>query len=100
MLDGKVITPDINGVSDFSVLQNELRGKSNKLVLYAFDLLDLNGYDLRMASLFERKAALRSIIASTDVLFSESFETDGAAIFKQACKMGSKAWPRSTRQPL
>ena len=32
-----------NGVSDFSVLQNDLRGKSNKLVLYAFDLLYLNG---------------------------------------------------------
>jgi bifunctional non-homologous end joining protein LigD len=57
-------------------------------VLYAFDLLYLNGYDLRKAPLFERKAALRSIIAETDILFSESFETQGAAMFKQACKMG------------
>jgi bifunctional non-homologous end joining protein LigD len=78
----------INGVSDFSVLQNELRGKSNRLVLYAFDLLYLNGYDLRKSPLFERKAALRSIIAETDILLSESVETDGAAMFKQACKMG------------
>jgi bifunctional non-homologous end joining protein LigD len=83
-----VIVPSANGVSDFSVLQNELRGKSNKLVLYAFDLLYLNGYDLRKAPLFERKAALRSIIADTDILFSESFEPDGAAMVKQACKMG------------
>ena len=70
------------------MLQNELRGKSNKLVLYAFDLLYLNGFDLRKAPLLERKALLRKLIAKTDILFSESFETDGAAMFKHACKMG------------
>jgi bifunctional non-homologous end joining protein LigD len=88
IIDGEVIVPSENGVSDFSVLQNELRGKSNKLVLYAFDLLYLNGFDLRKAPLFERKALLHKLIAKTDILFSESFETDGATMFKQACKMG------------
>jgi bifunctional non-homologous end joining protein LigD len=88
IIDGEVIVPSGNGVSDFSVLQNELRGKSNKLVLYAFDLLYLNGFDLRKAPLLERKALLRKLIAKTDILFSESFETDGAAMFKHACKMG------------
>jgi bifunctional non-homologous end joining protein LigD len=88
IIDGEVIVPSETGVSDFSVLQNELRGKSNKLVLYAFDLLYLNGFDLRKAPLFERKALLRKTIDKTDILFSESFETDGAAMFKQACKMG------------
>jgi bifunctional non-homologous end joining protein LigD len=88
IIDGEVIVPSATGISDFSVLQNELRGKSNKLVLYAFDLLYLNGYDLRKAPLFERKAVLRSVIAQTDVLFSESFETNGAKTLKQACKMG------------
>src|SRR3979409_2312364 len=38
IIDGEVIVPSANGVSDFSVLQNELRGDSQKLVLYAFDL--------------------------------------------------------------
>jgi bifunctional non-homologous end joining protein LigD len=33
IIDGEVKVPSENGVSDFSVLQNELRGKSNKLVL-------------------------------------------------------------------
>jgi bifunctional non-homologous end joining protein LigD len=88
IIDGEVIVPSENGVSDFSVLQNELRGKSNKLVLYAFDLLYLNSFDLRKAPLFERKALLRKTLDGTDILFSESFETDGAAMFKQACKMG------------
>jgi bifunctional non-homologous end joining protein LigD len=87
-IDGEVIVPSENGVSDFSVLQNELRGKSNKLVLYAFDPLYLNGFDLRKAPLFERKALLRKLVAMTDILFSESFDTGGPAIFKQACKMG------------
>jgi bifunctional non-homologous end joining protein LigD len=88
IIDGEVIVPSENSVSDFSVLQNELRGKSNKLVLYAFDLLYLNGFDPRKAPLFERKASLRKLIAKTDILFSESFETDGAAMFKHACRMG------------
>jgi bifunctional non-homologous end joining protein LigD len=88
IIDGEVIVPSEDGVSDFSVLQNELRGKSNKLVLYAFDLLYLNGFDMRKAPLLQRKAALRTLIAKTDILLSESFETEGATLFKQACKMG------------
>ena len=88
IIDGEVIVPATDGVSDFSVLQNELRGQSNKLVLYAFDLLYLNGYDMRKAPLFQRKAALRNVISKSDILLSESFETDGATMLKQACKMG------------
>lgn len=88
IIDGEVIVPSADGVSDFSVLQNELRGQSTKLVLYAFDLLYLDGYDLRKAPLIERKSLLRSLVAKSDILFSESFETDGAAMFKEACKMG------------
>src|ERR1700679_3850794 len=88
IIDGEVIVPSEDGVSDFSVLQNELRGKSNKLMLYAFDLLYLNGFDLRNAPLFERKALLQKLIDKTDILFSESFETDGTAMLKHACKMG------------
>jgi bifunctional non-homologous end joining protein LigD len=38
--------------------------------------------------LLERKALLRKMVAKTDILFSESFETDGATMLKQACKMG------------
>jgi len=35
------------------MLQNKLRGNSKRLVLYTFDLLYLNGYDLRKLPLFE-----------------------------------------------
>jgi len=88
IIDGEVIVPAADGVSDFAVLQRELRGNSDKLTLYAFDLLYLNGYDLRSAPLVERKALLRALLKDTGILFSESFETDGAAMFKSACKMG------------
>ena len=56
--------------------------------MVAFDLLYLNGYDLRKLPLIERKALLKKIIAETDVQFSESFDVDGREMFKHACKTG------------
>src|SRR5882757_9643841 len=88
IIDGEVVVPSENGTTDFSVLQNELNGRSKKIVLVAFDLLYLNGYDLRKLPLFERKALLKEIIAETDIQFSESFEVDGREMYKHACKTG------------
>ena len=88
IIDGEVVVPSAEGTTDFSVLQNELKGKSTKLVMVAFDLLYLNGYDLRKLPLFERKALLKKNIAGTDIQFSESFEVDGGEMFKHACKTG------------
>jgi bifunctional non-homologous end joining protein LigD len=88
VIDGEVVVPAANGSTDFSVLQNELKGRSTKIVLVAFDLLYLNGYDLRKLPLFERKALLKKILAETDVQFSESFEVDGREMFKHACEIG------------
>jgi bifunctional non-homologous end joining protein LigD len=88
IIDGEVVVPAEDGTTDFSVLQNELKGKSTKIVMVAFDLLYLDGRDLRGLPLFERKAVLKKIIADTDVQFSESFEIDGRETYKQACKIG------------
>ncbi|MFK4537280.1 ATP-dependent DNA ligase [Bradyrhizobium ottawaense] len=57
IVDGEVVVPAADGTTDFSVLQNEL----NSLVLVAFDLLYLNGRDLRKLPLFQRKAELKKI---------------------------------------
>ena len=46
-IDGEVVVPAADGTTDFSVLQNELKGRSTKIVMVAFDLLYLNGRDLR-----------------------------------------------------
>jgi bifunctional non-homologous end joining protein LigD len=65
IIDGEVVVPARDGATDFSVLQNELRSK--KIVMVAFDLLYLNGYDQQKLPLFEHKALLQKIIAETDV---------------------------------
>jgi bifunctional non-homologous end joining protein LigD len=83
-----VVVPADDGTTDFSVLQNELKGRSKKIVMVAFDLLYLNGYDLRKLPLSERKALLQKTIAKTDIQFSESFEIDGREMYKHACKTG------------
>ncbi|MGY3607700.1 MULTISPECIES: non-homologous end-joining DNA ligase [unclassified Bradyrhizobium] len=88
IIDGEVVAPAADGITDFSVLQNELKGRSKKIVLIVFDLLYLNGHDLRKLPLSTRKAALKKLVAGTDVQFSESFEVDGRAMFEHTCKVG------------
>jgi bifunctional non-homologous end joining protein LigD len=88
IIDGEVVVPAEDGTPDFSVLQNELKGRSKKIVMVAFDLLYLNGYDLRKVPLFERKALLNKTIAGTDIQFSESFEVDGREMYQHACSIG------------
>ena len=73
IIDGEVVVPANDGTTDFSVLQNELKGKSTRIALVAFDLLYLNGYDLRKLPLVERKALLKKTIDGTEIQFSESF---------------------------
>ena len=88
IIDGEVVVPSADGTTDFSVLQNELKGRSTKIVMVAFDLLYLNGCDLRKLPLFERKALLKKLLNGTDIQFSESFDVDGPAMYKRACKTG------------
>src|SRR4030081_130300 len=88
IIDGEVVVPAANGTTDFAVLQNELKGRSTKIVMVAFDLLYLNGYDLRKLPLFERKALLKKIVAETDIQFSESFAVEDKEMYKHACSVG------------
>ncbi|MEY9403596.1 bifunctional non-homologous end joining protein LigD [Bradyrhizobium japonicum] len=88
IVDGEVVVPAADGTTDFSVLQNELKGRSTSTVLVAFDLLYLNGRDLRKLPLFQRKTELKKTIHGTEVQFSESFEIEGREMFAHACKIG------------
>ena len=88
VIDGEVVVPAVDGSTDFSVLQNELRGSSKNIVLVAFDLLYLNGRDVRKLPLIQRKTEPKKIVVGTDTQFSESFEIDGQAMFAHACKLG------------
>ena len=88
VIDGEIVVPAADGTTDFSVLQNELKGSSKTIVLVAFDLLYLNGQDIRKEPLVSRKAELKKIVAGTEVQFSESFEIEGREMFAHACKLG------------
>ena len=88
ILDGEIVVPAVAGTTDFSVLQNELKGKSTRIVMVAFDLLYLNGYDLRKLPLEERKSHLKKLIANAPIQFSESFEVDGPEMYQHASSVG------------
>ena len=79
IIDGEVVVPAADGSTDFSVLQTELKGTSTKMVLVAFDLLYLNGRDIRKVPLFERKAALKKIPIGYDAAAVDPFVTSRRA---------------------
>jgi bifunctional non-homologous end joining protein LigD len=60
------------------------------LFLYAFDLIELNGDDLRHDPLAVRKATLVSVLAraAPGLRFNEHLEEDGPTVFGHACKLG------------
>jgi bifunctional non-homologous end joining protein LigD len=65
VLDGEVVIVAPNGTTSFQLLQNVLNnGRGGELVFYAFDLLYLEGHDLRGVPLLERKQALRALLES------------------------------------
>jgi bifunctional non-homologous end joining protein LigD len=63
---------------------------NDSVFLYAFDLLQLNGDDLRSEPLEVRKATLQSLLrkAKPGVRYNEHLNGDGEIIFKHACKLG------------
>jgi ATP-dependent DNA ligase len=85
IIDGEVIVQDKNGVSNFDALKSEIHWRPQSLIFCAFDLLHLNGKDLRERPLLERRTKLKELVPSErPFLFSEEFTGDPDAFFK-AC---------------
>ena len=64
-----------------------MRRQPNSIILYAFDLLHLDGRDLRQQALIERRASLKTLLGTDErsrIQFSDEFDGDGDALFK-AC---------------
>jgi bifunctional non-homologous end joining protein LigD len=78
---------DDNGVASFDRIR--YRRHDGDAFLYAFDLIELNGDDLRRDPLHVRKATLASIEAkaSPGIRFNGHIEGDGPTVFAHACKM-------------
>ena len=76
------------GVASFDLIRNHRANDS--VFLYAFDLIELNGDDLRRDPLEVRKATLASVLAKAGpgIRFNEHIEGDGPSVFAHACKMG------------
>ncbi|WP_026606766.1 DNA ligase D [Methylocapsa acidiphila] len=90
LIDGELVVENANGASDFSALQAELsQRRASRFVFYAFDLLYLDGYDLRTSPLIERKAALEQLLASAPepLRYSVHFDDDGDLILQHACRL-------------
>jgi ATP-dependent DNA ligase len=87
ILDGEVIVQDKRGASDFEALQEALRSRRVPLIFYSFDLLHLDGKDIRERPLLERREKLKALLGnetSSALQFSEEFVGDAAAFFR-AC---------------
>jgi len=88
VLDGEAVACDDNGVASFELVRYQHANGS--VFLYAFDLIELNGDDLRRDPLEVRKATLRSMLAKAGLglRFNEHLEGDGPTVFAQACRLG------------
>jgi bifunctional non-homologous end joining protein LigD len=91
ILDGEVVVLDEEGHSDYHRLQEDLaRRRTDRLSFFAFDLLYLDGKDLRRIPLLQRKSRLARLLqhnTSSRIRLSEHIELDGNAVFAQACRM-------------
>jgi bifunctional non-homologous end joining protein LigD len=87
-LDGEAVVCGPDGVAIFDALHR--RGTVSEGMLYAFDLLELDGEDLRALPLVDRKKRLRRLVGKRriGIVISEHTTDDGATIFRQACKLG------------
>jgi bifunctional non-homologous end joining protein LigD len=99
IIDGEVIVQDDRGVSDFNALKAAIRHEPQRLILYAFDLLHLNGHDLRKEQLIERRAKLKELIGSDPSSSARSPLTAVLPCSKPVWNMGWKASCQSWRVP-
>jgi bifunctional non-homologous end joining protein LigD len=88
VLDGELVALDTHGISRFQLLQNALRAEAT-LRYCVFDVMFLDGKDLRSLHLIERKERLRRILPKDSLLaFSEHRRQHGTKYFKEAEKEG------------
>ncbi len=91
LIDGELVVENAAGASDFSALQADLsEGRTDRFLFYAFDLLYLEGYDLREATLVARKVALERLVGhgSGALKLSGHFDESGEVVLKHACRLG------------
>jgi len=95
ILDGEVVVLDAKGRTDFADLQAAFQNGADKpLTYFAFDLLHLDGRNLRNLPLQERKKLLAEVLSvSSDggvIRLSEHMQAQGDEVFRKACQLGAE----------
>ncbi len=91
VIDGEAVVYGKGGLPDFQQLRRELGARrSNRVRYHAFDLLYLDGYDLRNVAYISRKKLLKRLLdRAPDVfVYVEDIAADADEIFAKACAMG------------
>jgi bifunctional non-homologous end joining protein LigD len=89
LIDGEAVVCDGNGVAVFEHLRRR-KHASRHVFMYAFDLLELNGKDLRPEPIEVRKAMLASLLrgCAPGVRFNQHIGHAGDLVFRHACQLG------------
>jgi len=89
LIDGEIVALDREGRPSFSALQDALKRGDGDLVLFAFDLLSLDGEDLTARGNLERKERLRPMIPAEGViLYADHVRGEGEKLFETMCGAG------------
>jgi bifunctional non-homologous end joining protein LigD len=88
LIDGEAVVCDEHGLAVFERLRHQRGGRA--VFLFAFDLLELDGQDLRREPLETRKATLASLVRGSvpGLRLNEHLPHPGDLVFRHACKMG------------
>jgi bifunctional non-homologous end joining protein LigD len=88
LIDGKAIVTNGDGLAVFDLIRHKRHGDA--AVPVAFDLVELDGDDLRRSSIEYRKCKLARLLRRPDlgIVLNKHYERDGEIIFQHACKPG------------
>ena len=88
LLDGEAIVTNERGLAVFDLIRRHRHGKDALLIV--FDLIELEGEDLRRTPIEERKRKLAKLVRGPHpgIVLNEVFEGDGDILFTHACKLG------------
>ena len=89
-IDGEAVVLGPDGLSRFDELRR--REAAHSAMLYAFDLIEHDGQDMRDLRFLDRKAALARLLRNTEagILLNEHVAEDGATVFAHACRLGAE----------
>jgi bifunctional non-homologous end joining protein LigD len=89
-IDGEAVVVGPDGLSRFEDLRR--REAAHSAILYAFDLIELDGEDLRDRAFLDRKATLARLLRDTEagILLNEHVAEDGPTVFAHACRLGAE----------